>query len=440
MNPRTLNIGFIISLAIVLICGCTVVEKTPLEAIKGTLGGPSVRMEEPKILVASEYNLGHGYFAFPKIIIYSDDLWLVAFATEGDTYASARISVDNEGNLPERIRVPSPLISTNRGHSWFVKAPSALLEARTNYANAPVFRWHFRDRHVDPFFSLIRRRNGELLGFYEYVMAISRNYDSVRKDWEGVGTVMRFTPDGRWSPPEDVFFKIPMMLKSREAMWCASIIQKGIELEDGTLLVVGYSDALVPYKNESNLGYATVLFESTDNGRSFRIRSVIASGRHVQYPHEGPSEPAIERLPNGELYCVMRAGAHGAGHRIKDAEPMLSARSVDNGYTWTVSKFPYRGVAPKLHLMSNGVLVCGFGRPGNSLAFSRDGGRTWSRQHYLSPPSWPTTGYLDFAEVASNRLFVVYDLWDYDSTAKKAALPDEGQNVVMGRFVEVIAN
>ncbi|ADD40578.1 sialidase family protein [Stackebrandtia nassauensis] len=54
-----------------------------------------------------------------------------------------------------------------------------------------------------------------------------------------------------------------------------------------------------------------------------------------------------------------------------------------------------RGVAPVVHTMSGGVLMLVFGRPGNKIAFSYDGGVSWTATHdfYRNIPTNCGTGY-----------------------------------------------
>jgi hypothetical protein len=92
-------------------------------------------------------------------------------------------------------------------------------------------------------------------------------------------------------------------------------------------------------------------------------------------------------------------------------------------------KHPYREPAgalvnPDLVELQNGILACAVGvripekgcfrnpecpRNGNYLAFSRDGGATWSHVIQLTSGVW-TTHYMGLREIRPNQLYVVYDL------------------------------
>ena len=62
---------------------------------------------------------------------------------------------------------------------------------------------------------------------------------------------------------------------------------------------------------------------------------------------------------------------------------MGEAWSLDDGKTWTPPvSTGFRGVAPHLRLLSNGLLACTFGRPGPvTIMFSADEGKKWVGTH-----------------------------------------------------------
>lgn len=116
---------------------------------------------------------------------------------------------------------------------------------------------------------------------------------------------------------------------------------------------------------------------------------------------------------------------------------MLLARSSDLGLTWTHWRFPWVGCKPDLLEMSNGVLAAAFGRPGNFLAFSLDGGKTWPRRVELAPYGQNTSGYVGIEEVAPGRLLAVYD--QREVPLSKFTLWGDPEMVVAitGQFVDV---
>lgn len=165
-----------------------------------------------------------------------------------------------------------------------------------------------------------------------------------------------------------------------------------IEMEDGSRLASGYGH----FPNE--LKYRAYLIRSTDRGKSWQYFSTIAYAPDIG--SEGFCEPSIARLRNGRLIAVMRVGSR---------EPMYQCYSLDGGRTWTKPEcINARSVEPDLLLMSNGVLVCSYGRPGAWIMFSADGtGERWTDHTEIDPcPSWD---YTSIVEIEPGVLLYAYD-------------------------------
>lgn len=192
----------------------------------------------------------------------------------------------------------------------------------------------------------------------------------------------------------------------------AMIIENEGVISGDTAMQVGY------HQRKGDTKYSVFLFASDDLGKTYHFRSIVAGPDDAPWGSEGPCEPALVQLENGELLCLMRVG-HDTGKCIwtyPDAYgDLLAARSFDGGQTWKHERTMLKGVMPKLLMMSNGVLVCAYGRPGNNLVFSLDGGKSWGSEMAITPQDVRTTGYLDMLEIQPGRLLVVYDKYDTDS-------------------------
>jgi hypothetical protein len=199
-------------------------------------------------------------------------------------------------------------------------------------------------------------------------------------------------------------------------------------ISNGTIYTVGYGG------DHGKEGYRTYLFRSTDAGRNFQFVSIVASKKDAPWGKLGPCEPAVLHLGQDELLVVMRTDGIGMSP-LGALAPMLMARSMDGGETWERSRMSVPGAMPKLLQMQNGIIVLAFGRPGNNLIFSTNGGRSWGAETIITVNK-KTTGYLDLLEVEPGRLLVVHDLineplqdfWLWEPTRV---------NGLVGRYVDV---
>lgn len=148
----------------------------------------------------------------------------------------------------------------------------------------------------------------------------------------------------------------------------------------------------------------SVVVESTDRGRTWNYLATIG------YEHnkliDGLCEPALRKLPDGSLLCLMRRSAR---------DPMGQCRSMDGGRTWSEPELLVaRGKDPDVRVMSNGVLAavyCHSGEP--RVMFSEDGrGLSWG--YHTSLGTWRNSAMLGLAEVAPGKLLVVYDKVESD--------------------------
>jgi hypothetical protein len=168
--------------------------------------------------------------------------------------------------------------------------------------------------------------------------------------------------------------------------------------------------------NQSRL----VLLRSFDHGHTWNEDAVIAAEQPQKKPpwmgDGGPGEAGLVRLSENRLYSIFRTG-----------EYMGETWSFDDGKTWSPPvSTGLKGVAPHLRLMSNGLLVCTFGRPGPvTIMFSQNEGKKWAA---ITPIfKGRSSCYTDVIELETGKLFVVFD-----------SLPGVGGNTVpeTGTFTE----
>ena len=134
----------------------------------------------------------------------------------------------------------------------------------------------------------------------------------------------------------------------------------------------GGTDRDIPH-----LKYRSIVVESEDRGSTWRYLSTIAAPPHGL---EGPCEPSMVRVGNGDLITVMRFGRR---------TPLHLARSQDNGKTWGPPRPLHTfGVAPYMIVMSDGTVACAYGlkpdlwggqqRREARIMFSFDSGHSWA--------------------------------------------------------------
>jgi hypothetical protein len=128
-------------------------------------------------------------------------------------------------------------------------------------------------------------------------------------------------------------------------------------------------------------GFEVWCMASTDNGRNWRRRGLIATDPDGAV---GPTESSIARTTRGGLVCVCRTTDHRQ-------LPMWVVYSEDNGRTWSEPvTLDDHGVLPTLELLGNGVMVLSYGRPGVQVSFSPDGGgRAWTEPIDILPTGVP---------------------------------------------------
>jgi hypothetical protein len=202
-----------------------------------------------------------------------------------------------------------------------------------------------------------------------------------------------------------------------------------LRLNNGDLIATMYGN----YKGDKTLAdgypiefnlrkYRTVVVFSSDRGRTWGDPVTVAYDRMLgrgadpdsqtkstavvpAITQEGFCEADLTRAGNGDIICAMRSGG-----RISKAVPIFPtplyvSRSRDEGRTWTSPvQVADRGVCPQLVTLANGVIVCGYARPGSWLIFSDDDGRSWKGAFQFAG----SDSYCNVLEVSPNTIVVLY--------------------------------
>ena len=201
------------------------------------------------------------------------------------------------------------------------------------------------------------------------------------------------------SPVSDTRKKLAARYEQTSAQWSAvggpNFWRTILELDDGSLLSCGHTK----FKGD-RISCRIVCYQSFDKGMNWRVLASMAWDDKV-----GFFEPVMTKCSNGDILCVIRTGG---------GRPLMQARSIDNGKTWgQVRETGSLGVDPDLCLMSNGVLACSYGRPGNRVMFSVDGtGHEWTDRLKIYEYTSGSFGYTGIVELEPGKLLFVYDRRD----------------------------
>jgi hypothetical protein len=273
--------------------------------------------------------------------------------------------------------------STDDGSTWRSRESGTLGSGSVQFRDGRVLGMAYRTLPVDG-------REGWYFG---------QRYESV----DGGKTV---------NGPLETLFHVPQAKAAHgHALHPGPLYMRSIvERRDGSLvaLMAGWfkgDDEPCPY-NPRRPYSRTYTCESDDGGGTWRYLSTIG------YDHigsEGYNEGVLEQLPDGRLIAVMRTGS------MKDAKchdnPIMVSLSSDGGATWSEPRRTgMHGAFPDLAVLSDGTLALSYGRPGASVAFSRDNGITWTDHTAVDPT--PYSGYTSICETAPGELLMAFGTKD----------------------------
>jgi hypothetical protein len=209
--------------------------------------------------------------------------------------------------------------------------------------------------------------------------------------------------------------RISLPAGTRHSCSAGRLFQRVIRLPSGTLVMPYYAAHKVvfdpAYPNDckhAKAYFASHLLISDDDGVNWRLGGTIFKSDTNTY-----SESSVARRADGRLIMISRYDVLRDGKNYSRLAYRVTDAAVDSGAEltgatwglWTAVQVPgaadsdvVQGVAPVLHTMEGGQLMLVFGRPRNKVAYSSNGGVSWSGVHnfYDNLPTGCTTGYLQF--------------------------------------------
>lgn len=200
---------------------------------------------------------------------------------------------------------------------------------------------------------------------------------------------------------------------------------------DGSLVMPYYADR----RNMDKIRASHLLVSepsTPSEGSAWRHAATVFHSDTNSY-----TESTVTRLATGKLLMISRYDVvqNGLGYarlayRVTKNVVNTAADLRATGWeAWTSVTVPgttgsVRGVAPLLNTMDGGVLMLTYGRPGNNVTFSHDGGKTWDAPFRLysnipandcpSSPSYPcdsfgSSGYMGIAVTSGRSAYVLGD-------------------------------
>lgn len=291
-----------------------------------------------------------GYQAFPDVCLLDNGELLCVF------YAGYGHVSHPRPDLPRGARVMA-IRSTDLGETWG--------EAYT-VADTP---WDDRDP------SITQLPDGRLLcNFFTYYKEAAYRTgpeNGYKEIW------LTDSTDGgqTWSEP--------WLLESllRDTWGCTAPL---LVLPDGALM-------MPVYREHGIEDIRTAVVTSCDAGRTWSPPTWVD-------PYNADCDEAdLVRLPDGRLYCVMRAN---------HANTMWWSQSCDEGATWTPAcPLGFPGHAPYLLLTSSQVLLLAHRLPNTSVHYSLDYGRHYGANLQLDSC---LGAYPSMVELPDGRVLVVY--------------------------------
>ena len=381
----------------------TTEEEPTLRNPRVTLGPPVV------VMLGPPGDLRWGYYAFP-------DMWR---APGGELYLAVNVGEDANDvgeHLPTQF-----FVSRDEGESWL-----PILEDQVDFSpdiialpsgeqvafGTEKYVYHYSTYGPRPReFHSLDELGLKLIFTTEKTSLIAAHYRyaDLPERLTRIPVKRRRGPSAPWQydyahfDSSDLLLRTPVGSPDADGDWheiapmisttprdAASVLwpDRLVTLPDGTLLwPLASQDPRI-----ERMFFRVQCVASSDGGRTWGIRGTIADQPDLADWGYGCGEQSMQRMPNGDLLCVMRTRMAGntLGTRplTKVTHSLAAARSSDNGYTWSRPEaIAPISVTPHLRTLDNGTVAVVYGRPGVHVRASADSGKTWTNAFPLVGPA-----------------------------------------------------
>ncbi|MCC6144951.1 MAG: exo-alpha-sialidase, partial [Candidatus Hydrogenedentes bacterium] len=335
------------------------------------LGELGLRVSEPVVVALSAVGEKRwGYHQFPAIFRLPDGRVLLTF-----------------NNCPDREDAygkPGPAyVSSDEGVTWAAWTPPDAMLSIADSAISDVGHGEYLCVPMSRPLDLVQEKvalPAPVATMDVYGEVLLHRLDQCS---DQVQAFMRAIPATRWIPDQKQWRRETMawdmeqaFIRTRQAeqVIARPYIDKAILAVDGVLYYPGYHVPYVLPDGTTPRNFACWCMTSEDQGHTWRRQGLIAADASGDLMM---GEPCMVPTTSGNLACVIRCAD-------QNQKPMRITYSADKGRTWSAPTPLYDfGVMPQALLLSNGVTVLSFGRPGVRLMFSPDG----SAKHWTAPLS-----------------------------------------------------
>ena len=388
-------------------------DTLPNDIVNVTMEAPILVDQAPAILdpntpfAVTAGAIKWGRYRMPKIFRLPDNAIALTYSMAIDHYY-------------DQGRVSPFFVSRDEGKTWEKEPWPHLGLSGMHPVVSPIFNGEFYtiparnginlDEHAMPE-PAVQSRNPYNVGYKAYPFA---DCPKDVTDWYRGVKAMRWTPAAGWQEEalgwdhdgqyvwsyEDKPQNIP-------GYWGQALYLEHPILRSGNELLVG--EYWTQYANPDGsipANFNCYLLVSDDNARTWKRRSAMVAFHRPAY------EPTIEENRAGEIVCVIRTDGVVPSGTVNEAASMFITFSKDRGFTWDAPKpvLGY-GVFPQLLQLDNGVMVLSYGRDaGTRVAFSLDGGHTWSRHRMIIDEAGKASscGYTSLLPLGPDTFLLAY--------------------------------